>query len=131
MAAGAGGRPRQGSSARGARGNSGLRVRGRVILDSSVVLAVLLREPGHEHLLDLMAAEGALAIGAPTVAETGIVLTARLGPSGLTLLARFVQEAGIEIVPFGDDHWQIAVDAFRRFGKGRHPASLNFGDCLT
>src|SRR5581483_4641869 len=71
------------------------------------------------------------AVGGPTLAETGIVLTARLGPSGRTLLARFVQETGLVVVPFGDEHWAAAIDAFLRFGKGRHPAALNFGDCLT
>ena len=71
------------------------------------------------------------AIGAPTLTETGIVLAARLGISGKTLLARFVQESAVGVVPFTDDHWPIAVDAYLRFGKGRHPAALDFGDCLT
>jgi ribonuclease VapC len=63
--------------------------------------------------------------------ETGIVLAARLGIAGKTLLARFVQEAGLTVLPLTDEHWPVAVDAFVRFGKGRHPAALNFGDCLT
>ena len=45
-------------------------------------------------------------------------------------LLRFFEETGIEIIAFTDLHWQRAVDAFSRFGKGRHPAALNFGDCL-
>jgi ribonuclease VapC len=102
-----------------------------VIVDSSAVVAILLREPGHEPLLERLATEPAAAIGSPTLAETGMVLTARLGAAGTTLLARFVHEAGLVVVPFADEHWVAAVDAFRRFGKGRHPAGLNFGDCLT
>lgn len=102
-----------------------------MILDTSAVVAILLREPGHERLLERLGAETGVAIGGPTLAETGIVLTARLGIPGLTLLARFVQEAELVVVPFSDEHWPVAVEAFRRFGKGRHPAALNFGDCLT
>lgn len=47
------------------------------------------------------------------------------------LLERLLDELGIDEVPFGEIHWREAVDAFRRFGRGRHPAALNFGDCLT
>ena len=67
----------------------------------------------------------------PTLAETGIVLTARIGDRARTLLARFVDEADLVAVPFVDEHWPAAIDAYARFGRGRHPAGLNFGDCLT
>ncbi len=102
-----------------------------MILDSSAVVAVLLREPGFEALLDAIAAGGLPAIGAPTLTETGIVLTARLGPSGRTFLARFLAEGAVSVVAFGEQHWQSAVEAYARFGKGRHPARLNFGDCMS
>jgi len=59
------------------------------------------------------------------------VLTAKIGPRGRSLLARVVREARITILPFTDEHWPIAIDAYARFGKGRHAAGLNFGDCLT
>jgi ribonuclease VapC len=102
-----------------------------VIVDASAVLAILLREPGHETLIGVIEAAPYLGIGAPTVVETGIVLTARIGVAGKSLLARFLTEAGIEVIPFSEREWPRAVDAFLRFGKGRHPAALNFGDCLT
>jgi ribonuclease VapC len=102
-----------------------------VIVDSSVLVAILLRQPGYEPLLDQLAAEPAPVVGAPTLTETGIVLAARMGVAGKTLLARFVQESGLVVVTFGEAHWGAAVDAFLRFGKGRDPAGLNFGDCLT
>ena len=70
-------------------------------------------------------------VGAPTLAEAGVVLTAKLGPRGRSLLSRVVQEAGIAVIPFTEAHWPIAIDAYARFGKGRHAAALNFGDCLT
>jgi len=102
-----------------------------VIVDGSAVIAILLQEPGYEPLLDRVTAPGSVAIGAPTLAETGLVLTARLGIPGQTLLARFVSESRMAVLPFTDEHWPVAIDAFRRFGKGRHPAALNVGDCLT
>jgi ribonuclease VapC len=102
-----------------------------VIVDSSAVVAVLLRQPGYDALLDRLSLEAGAGIGAPTLTETGIVLAARLGVAGRTLLARFVQESGLVVVPFDEEHASVAVEAFVRFGKGRHPAGLNFGDCLT
>lgn len=102
-----------------------------MILDSSAVVAVVLGEPGHERLIEALSAEDAPGIGAPTVAETGIVLAAKLGVQGRTLLARFLAENDCVVIPFDDEHWNVAVDASLRFGKGRHAAALNFGDCLT
>lgn len=47
------------------------------------------------------------------------------------LLERMLDELAVQEVPFGEIHWREAVDAYHRFGKGRHPAALNFGDCMT
>lgn len=102
-----------------------------MILDSSAVIAVLLAEPNHETLADRLAEASQVGIGAPTLTECGIVLSARLGALGKTLLGRFVQEAALTVIPFGPDHWVAAVGAYLRFGKGRHPAALNFGDCMS
>ena len=102
-----------------------------MIVDSSAVVAILLREPGYEPLLEQLAQSEHPGIGAPTLTETGIVLAARLGEAGKALLANFVDASGLVVVPFGVTHWDVAVDAFLRFGKGRHPAGLNFGDCMT
>lgn len=102
-----------------------------MILDTSAVVAVVLREPEFERLLDQVGAARVVAIGAPTLAETGIVLRARLGTEVRGLLARLLQEWQAVVVPFGQDHWQEALDAYSRFGRGRHKAALNFGDCLS
>jgi ribonuclease VapC len=102
-----------------------------VILDSSAIVAVVMRETGHERLVECLKRETSIGVGAPTLAETGIVLSVKLGVAGRTHLARFVEEASLEIIPFVDEHWSVAVDAFVRFGKGRHRPALNFGDCLT
>jgi ribonuclease VapC len=102
-----------------------------LILDSSALVAIIRREPGHSAVLDRLAGTRVAGVGAPTLVETGIVLSARLGVLGRTLLARIVQDAELTVVPFSAQHWTVAVDAFDRFGKGRHTAALNFGDCLT
>jgi ribonuclease VapC len=102
-----------------------------VILDSSAVVAILLRESGYEQFVDAIAADPAPGMGTATLAETGIVLVAKLGATGRSLLARFVDEAAIAPIPLDAQHWGAAVDAYQRFGRGRHRARLNFGDCLT
>lgn len=102
-----------------------------MILDTSAVVAIVLREPGWEHLLEAIASEPVCGIGAPTLTEAGLVLTAKMGPQARAVLSRLLQEAGIDVIPFTAEHWSVAVEAYVRFGKGRHPAGLNFGDCLT
>jgi ribonuclease VapC len=102
-----------------------------VILDTSVVVAIALREPGYEELVAKLRSTNALGIGTPTLTEAGMVLSARLGVEPQAVLDRFLRDFGIVPVVFGDPHWREALEAFRRFGKGRHPAALNFGDCLS
>lgn len=102
-----------------------------MIVDSSAILAIVFAEPTATGLLRAIAEAPRLGIGAPTLVETGMVLTGRLGPEGRTLLARWHQQLDLEVLAFSEQHHGVALDAFRRFGKGRHPAALNFGDCLT
>lgn len=102
-----------------------------MIVDSSAILAIFFRESGAEALLSTIMDADFVGIGSPTAAETGLVLTGRLEQNATGSLLRFFQETGIEVVPFTDLHWQRAIDAYARFGKGRHPAALNFGDCMT
>ena len=102
-----------------------------MILDSSAIVAVMLAEPGYQAILARMGDAELLAAGAPTVVETAIVLSARLGRDARPELDAFLREADVEVIPFTADHYRAAVDAFLRFGKGRHPAGLNFGDCLA
>ena len=102
-----------------------------MILDSSAIVAIALRQPGFELLLSKIGSATDVAVGAPTLSEAAIVLSARLQRDARGLLARFVQEGSIAIVPFGEAHFAVAVDAWLRYGKGRHAAALNFGDCLS
>ena len=102
-----------------------------MIIDTSAVIAVIGKGPGHEQIIHRLAGSSYKGMGAPTRLETGIVLLARFGPRGKTALARFLQENRVDVVPFGDAHVDAALDAFSQFGKGRHPAALNFGDCCS
>ncbi len=63
--------------------------------------------------------------------ETSMVVLGRHGEEKLQDLRDFCARSAIHVVPFGPEHVDLALDAFRRYGKGRHPASLNFGDCFS
>jgi ribonuclease VapC len=102
-----------------------------VILDSSPVVSVLLRESGHQSLERKMRAADVLAIGAPTLLETEMVIISAQGRAGRLAVSRFRADLDVVVVPFGARHEEVAVEAFTRFGKGRHPAALNYGDCMA
>jgi ribonuclease VapC len=102
-----------------------------VIIDTSALVAIFIQEPGHEGLVDAVADAPAAAVAAPTLVEAGIVLSVRMRLDARPLLTRFLQDFGIMVIPFGEDHWREALDAFNRFGKGKHPAGLNLGDCFS
>lgn len=102
-----------------------------MIADSSALVAIVQREPEHRRLEDALVTAPRVAVGGPTLVETGMVLVSRAGIQGKSLLIRLVQEVGMDVIAVGDGHWAVAIDAFNRYGKGRHPAGLNFGDCLT
>ena len=102
-----------------------------MILDTSAITSIFLKDENHRTVLNKLNDAKAIAIGSPTLAETGIVLAAKIGQGSVTLLFRFLQENGIFIVSFGPDHYSVAVEAYERFGKDRRKAGLNFGDCLT
>lgn len=101
-----------------------------MIVDSSAIVAIVVREPGHDALVEKLAAGGA-GIGAPTLVELGLVLTARLQRDSRPVLDGLLERLDLDVVAFGDAHWRAAVGAHVRFGRGRHRAGLNFGDCLT
>ena len=102
-----------------------------MILDSSALVAVILREFNHAELLAKIKAAPGIAIGAPTLLETLIVLTARLRGEPALALKELLRASDAEVIPFTEDHGRSALRAYMRFGKGRHPAALNFGDCLA
>ena len=102
-----------------------------MILDSSAIVAIVLDEPERAEFLGKIDAAEVVAVGAPTLVEAGIVLSSRVGDGALVALAALLGAADAIIIEFGPDHWREAIGAWSRFGRGRHPAALNFGDCLA
>lgn len=102
-----------------------------MIIDTSALVAIFIQETGHERLVEAVADASAAAVAAPTLVEAGIVLSVRMRHDARPLLARFLHDFGIMVIPFGEDHWREALEAFNRFGKGKHPAALNLGDCFS
>jgi ribonuclease VapC len=102
-----------------------------VTIDSSVLVAILFSEPGYLDLVDAMLQADVVRVGAPTLVETGVVLAGRRGTPAGRELFDLVRELGITVVPFGEAEWQAALQAYGRFGRGRHKAALSFGDCLA
>jgi ribonuclease VapC len=102
-----------------------------LILDSSAVVAVLNREPGFEELERRMSEAQVVEIGAPTLVECALVVGKVRGEDGTETLARFIRRTGIRVLPFDEAHADLAAEAFLDYGKGRHPARLNYGDCMT
>ena len=102
-----------------------------MVLDSSAIVAIHLREPGHERLIDRIDAAEVVVIGVPTLLESVMVLTARLGHDARPMVFTFLRRLDAEIVPFNQEHLDAAATAFVRFGRARHPAALNFGDCMS
>ena len=102
-----------------------------MILDSSAIAAIIFQEPGHETVLHKLTVTEEVGIGAPTLVECSIILSARLNQDARGLLARFLEEAGVTATPFTNTHFGIALDAWLKYDKGRHPAGLNLSDCLT
>lgn len=102
-----------------------------MILDSSAAVSVILREKGYTRLVDAMKGASDLSIGAPTLFETDIVVMRRFDLRGRSLVTRFLRQNEVGVVSFDHHHWSLAAEAFMRYGKGRHPARLNYGDCMT
>ena len=100
-------------------------------LDSSALVAILFEEPAYLDLVDRILAADQARVAAPTVVETTLVVAGRRRSPAPDHVLGLLKELGIHVVPFGDAEWPVAVEAFLRYGRGRHPASLNFGDCLA
>ena len=102
-----------------------------MVVDTSALLAVLQDEAERRVFNETMEAAGSVAMSVASFVETSIVIEARHGAEGLRALGRFVDRAGIVIAGVDLEQGKVARDAFSRFGKGRHPAGLNFGDCFA
>ena len=88
-------------------------------------------EPGYLDLVDRIIEADHVRVGAPTLVETSLVMAGRRPAPGTGEIEGLLTELAITVVPFGEAEWRAAIDAFLRFGRGRHAAALNFGDCLA
>lgn len=103
-----------------------------IVLDTSAISAVALGEPDAERFAaTLVANAGDVLLGAATYVEAGIVLQARLGDEGARSLDDVIRACRAQIVPLDAEQAALAVSAWARFGRGRHPAKLNLGDCFS
>jgi ribonuclease VapC len=102
-----------------------------VIVDSSALVALIEGEETAEQVAAVLAGARNPIVAAPTLAETLIVLTARHGPVARTVFDRLRGEINLGVAEFTDAHALATQRAYLRYGKGRHPAGLNFGDCMT
>lgn len=105
--------------------------RSRVIVDTSALIAILTAEPEAISFAGAIAGASTPRCSAVSLLEASIVIETRYGPNGLLRLDLLIAEAAIEIVPFTLLDARSARRAYRRFGKGIHPAGLNFGDCIA
>lgn len=102
-----------------------------MVLDTSVLVAILLEEPTAEKLITALKVNPDRKMSAASLVEAGIVMQGKQGDAGARELDLLVRRLQIAVLPFTAAHAEIARSAFRRFGKGRHPAALNFGDCFS
>jgi ribonuclease VapC len=102
-----------------------------MVVDTSALTAILTGEPERDLFEDLILRTPTVVMSVAAVVETSIVLRSKRRDPQADLLDELLTELGIDVRPFDGRQGALARDAFKAFGKGRHPARLNFGDCLT
>ena len=102
-----------------------------MVIDTSALAAIFFGEPERPKFLAAIAAADSRLVSAASVLETGIVLEARQGEAAGREFDLFVVRANLQIVPVDAEQADLARSAWRKYGKGRHPAGLNFGDCFS
>ncbi len=102
-----------------------------MVIDSSVLIAILEAESEAEQLAEAIEQDKVRLISAASVVETTIVIENRRGKEGVEALNLLLEKIAIDIISVTKEHATVACQAYRDFGKGRHPAKLNFGDCFS
>lgn len=102
-----------------------------MVVDSSALLAILHDEPERRAFNEAIEAAASRALSVVNFVEVSIVVETRFGAAGLREFDLFLERAGIELVGVDPEQAGLAREAFSRFGKGRHPAGLNLGDCFA
>ncbi|MCB1753627.1 MAG: type II toxin-antitoxin system VapC family toxin [Gammaproteobacteria bacterium] len=102
-----------------------------MIIDTSAIVAILNDEPERHTFIGAIVDASYNCMSTAGFVEASIILESRYGYDGIRDFDLFLVKAGIELVPVDVEQAQIARQAFREYGKGRHPAGLNFGDCFS
>ncbi len=102
-----------------------------MVIDTSALVAILLREPDAEGYAKAMDDAPLRLLSAVTRVELSFVIEGRKGEAGRVDLERLLNDGDFEVVAVTPQQATIAIDAFRSYGKGRHPAGLNIGDCFS
>lgn len=102
-----------------------------MVIDTSALVAILQAEPERDAMLTAISRDPQRLVSSVTVVEAGMVLEGRFGPAARVDLELFVFEAGLTVTPFDARQADAALRAWRKYGKGRHPAKLNMGDCCV
>jgi ribonuclease VapC len=102
-----------------------------MVIDTSAIIALLLDEPDAAGIAEALEAGSPRLLSAANLLETSMVIESRKGEAGGRELDLLIYRAGIEIVAVDQDQVEIARVAWRRFGRGRHRAALNYGDCFA
>ncbi len=102
-----------------------------MVIDTSALIALLGMEAEAARVAAALESEATRLISAATVVETGLVIESRYGAQGGRELDLLIAKAELSIQPVTAEQAEVAREAWRRYGKGRHPAGLNFGDCFS
>ena len=102
-----------------------------MIVDTSAVMAILLEEREKHAFRSAIRTASSRLLSATTRVELGLAALGHRGEPGQEMLQALLKALRLDIVPVSAEHAGLALDAFRRFGKGRHPTGLNFGDCFS
>jgi ribonuclease VapC len=102
-----------------------------VVIDSSALIAILLGEKEAELFAEHINGDRYRLVSTVSFLETSIVITSRVGPSGFEDLDALIAESGLRLIPYSQAQAYVARQAYINYGKGRHPAKLNFGDCCS
>jgi ribonuclease VapC len=102
-----------------------------MVVDSSALLAIFFAEPEADKFFKQILEAEARLVSAATALETGMVLESRRGESAGRDFDLFLTSVGFQVIAFDGEQLDLARSAWRRFGKGRHPAGLNMGDCIA
>jgi len=102
-----------------------------MVIDTSALLAILLNEPERRAFNEAIEAAESRVMSAATFVEVSMVVESRFGSGGIRDLDLFIERAGIELVSVDSKQAHVARRAFSQFGKGRHQAGLNYGDCFA